>query len=366
VCVVERICDDHNYSAILRTAEALGIQHLWIVAPPSSVGNDGDGDDGGGDDDDDDAAGVSKGHLRRHSSPSDASASRSHFLYARKAAEWLSVREFSNSQECLSALRSDGRTVWATDLSQEAVPLTRTGIRTAGIGGEADPDGGLLPCRLAVVFGSESVGCSEEMLSGADARVYLPLVGMADSLNVSVAAALCLQRLLDLSPGCIGHMDEDDRTELRKKWYVKMASQRLITRKDKKNIALLEGKVRAGAEVSRKAASGYSPHPEEIEKAERGEKAAVELGKLRATLHERAVGVVAEFVEQPVKPFGDMRRPDAHRISFCGKGARKKNEGYWGDIPTSKGEVKAVQGRAAEEFRARVTMVKEDSHRKGV
>jgi len=364
VCVVERICDDHNYSAILRTAEALGIQHLWIVAPPSSVGNDGDGDDGDGDDDD--AAGVSKGHLRRHSSPSDASASRSHFLYARKAAEWLSVREFSNSQECLSALRSDGRTVWATDLSQEAVPLTRTGIRTAGIGGEADPDGGLLPCRLAVVFGSESVGCSEEMLSGADARVYLPLVGMADSLNVSVAAALCLQRLLDLSPGCIGHMDEDDRTELRKKWYVKMASQRLITRKDKKNIALLEGKVRAGAEVSRKAASGYSPHPEEIEKAERGEKAAVELGKLRAALHERAVGVVAEFVEQPVKPFGDMRRPDAHRISFCGKGARKKNEGYWGDIPTSKGEVKAVQGRAAEEFRARVTMVKEDSDRKGV
>merc|ERR1740139_1173610 len=80
----------------------------------------------------------------------------------------------------------------------------------------------------------------------------------------------------------------------------------------------------------------------------------------------RAVGVVAEFVDQPVKPFGDMRRPDAHRISFCGKGARKKNEGYWGDIPTSKGEVKAVQGRAAEEFRARVTMVKEDSDRKGV
>ena len=32
--VVERSVDTHNYSAIIRTAEALGIQHLWVVSPP--------------------------------------------------------------------------------------------------------------------------------------------------------------------------------------------------------------------------------------------------------------------------------------------------------------------------------------------
>ena len=35
VVVVERICTDHNHSAIVRTAEALGIQHLWLIEPPS-------------------------------------------------------------------------------------------------------------------------------------------------------------------------------------------------------------------------------------------------------------------------------------------------------------------------------------------
>ena len=32
--VVERCTNDHNYSAILRTAEALGIQNVWIICPP--------------------------------------------------------------------------------------------------------------------------------------------------------------------------------------------------------------------------------------------------------------------------------------------------------------------------------------------
>ena len=33
LCVVERCTDEHNYSAVLRTAEALGVQHVWLVDP---------------------------------------------------------------------------------------------------------------------------------------------------------------------------------------------------------------------------------------------------------------------------------------------------------------------------------------------
>eukprot|EP00957_Ditylum_brightwellii_P204430 15339216-Ditylum_brightwellii.AAC.1 len=33
IIVVERCTNDHNYSAILRTAEALGVQHVYIIAP---------------------------------------------------------------------------------------------------------------------------------------------------------------------------------------------------------------------------------------------------------------------------------------------------------------------------------------------
>eukprot|EP00566_Odontella_aurita_P022736 CAMPEP_0113572066 /NCGR_PEP_ID=MMETSP0015_2-20120614/25895_1 /TAXON_ID=2838 /ORGANISM="Odontella" /LENGTH=129 /DNA_ID=CAMNT_0000475071 /DNA_START=52 /DNA_END=438 /DNA_ORIENTATION=+ /assembly_acc=CAM_ASM_000160 len=32
--VIERCTNDHNYSAILRTAEALGVHRVYIVAPP--------------------------------------------------------------------------------------------------------------------------------------------------------------------------------------------------------------------------------------------------------------------------------------------------------------------------------------------
>ena len=34
IVVLERLVDGHNYSAIFRTCEALGVQHVWVVAPP--------------------------------------------------------------------------------------------------------------------------------------------------------------------------------------------------------------------------------------------------------------------------------------------------------------------------------------------
>ena len=34
--VVERSVDSHNHSAVLRTAEALGVQHVWTVQPPKT------------------------------------------------------------------------------------------------------------------------------------------------------------------------------------------------------------------------------------------------------------------------------------------------------------------------------------------
>ena len=34
IVVLERLQDGHNYAAVLRTCESLGIQHVWIVSPP--------------------------------------------------------------------------------------------------------------------------------------------------------------------------------------------------------------------------------------------------------------------------------------------------------------------------------------------
>ncbi|KAG3124631.1 hypothetical protein PC128_g27454, partial [Phytophthora cactorum] len=95
------------------------------------------------------------------------------------------VREFSSIAACLEALRENEMTIWATDLSPQAEPLVASNKPNE------------LPARLAIVIGRETNGVSPEMLRAAHRRVYLPLFGFSESLNLSVATALVLQRLLD-------------------------------------------------------------------------------------------------------------------------------------------------------------------------
>jgi len=117
----------------------------------------------------------------------DAQELKEHSAFARKATDWTTIRQFSTTAECLAALKAAGRTLWATDLSQHARRLLppSTGSPVAGL---------VVPEKLAIAFGTESVGCTEELLQAADVRVYLPLRGFADSLNLSVAAALVLHQ----------------------------------------------------------------------------------------------------------------------------------------------------------------------------
>ena len=97
-----------------------------------------------------------------------------HAAFARRATEWLTIRDFDTTKECLDALRADGRTIWATDLSQKADRLVTLAAGQPAESVRAGEVAGV-PEKLAIVFGTESVGCTEEMLTGADRRVYLPL-----------------------------------------------------------------------------------------------------------------------------------------------------------------------------------------------
>ena len=191
VVVIERCNESHNYSAVLRTAEALGFHHVWVVAPPTLDIN----------------AAIAKRQPRRAKNvwTQDEDDLREHVAYAKRASKWLQLRFFADSAACVEALRADGREIWVTDLSQAAVCLTNAKMR--------------LPARLAVVIGTESTGCSPTMLSAADRRIYMPLHGFADSLNLSVAAALLLQRLQDIDDTVVGDMSESERTALRREWY---------------------------------------------------------------------------------------------------------------------------------------------------
>ena len=86
------------------------------------------------------------------------------------------------------------------------------------------------PCPLggiALVIGRESDGVSATMSAAAARAVYLPLQGFAESLNLSVAAALLLQRLLLPSPhgvaGARAPLPPAEVASLRADWYGRLA-----------------------------------------------------------------------------------------------------------------------------------------------
>lgn len=106
-------------------------------------------------------------------------------------------------------MKNDGRAIWATDLSSDSVSLEEPGFS--------------VPEKVAIVMGNETDGVSKEMLEAAEKRIYLPIHGFSESLNLGIASALVLQKLFYLCPGARGNLTEDEKEVLRKDWYSKLA-----------------------------------------------------------------------------------------------------------------------------------------------
>ena len=207
-----------------------------------------------------------------------------------------------------------------------------------------------MPEKLAIVFGTESVGCTEEILNAADLRVYLPLRGFADSLNLSVAAALVIHELFHLCPEAVGAMSEDERSGLREKWFTQLAAARVQTRAEVKHARDVRNKleklrrkqqqrhdreeVSAAASAARAAGKegkdGVADDAREKMKIEaeaaalEAEAAAIEEARWAA-----ARAAVAPHLANPPPVLRDMRRPDEHREAFVGPNVRARNAEHW-------------------------------------
>lgn len=234
--VIERSTNSQNYTAVLRSAEALGVQNVYLISPP----------------------GWEQNNKRRKKNRfvDDDEEWIKHVAYARQAQKWLTLHVFKTTKECIAELRRAGHTIWVTDLSQRADKLLRT---AAGV---PFPDK-----KLALVIGTESTGASDVMLKAADRRVYIPLNGFADSLNLSVAAALSIYHIFFIYPDIIGDYDANNLQDLRVSWY------KILARNDKEMV-----------EYSRLA-----------------------------------------LQKPPLKPFDDLRRCDQHRIGWTSRKDKKNN-----------------------------------------
>ena len=90
--------------------------------------------------------------------------------------KWVKRRNFKSVKECYDTLHHEGFTIYATHLSERSKSLY-----------ELD-----LTKKIALVFGNEHRGVTDEAAERADVNFQVPMVGMIQSLNVSVACAVCL------------------------------------------------------------------------------------------------------------------------------------------------------------------------------
>ncbi len=139
--VLENIHDPHNVSAILRSCDAVGVLRVHTVYTVEEA-------------------------------PATAFARQT----SASAAKWIEVTRHVSVEEAYGHLRERGCQILATAIGSKAKPLYDWNLTTP----------------VALVFGNEGRGVSDEARDQADGEIAIPMAGMVESLNVSVACAVCL------------------------------------------------------------------------------------------------------------------------------------------------------------------------------
>jgi tRNA(Leu) C34 or U34 (ribose-2'-O)-methylase TrmL len=341
VLVVERCTNDHNYSAILRTAEALGIQTVYMIDPPDVVDPEDVGTVLEYADNENELTQQQRKKLTV-ATPEELQARRMHHLFARKATEWLTVRDFASSQECVEELKELGYQLWVTDLSQHAESMTLSSPK--------------IPEKIALVMGTEAVGCSQYMLDHADKRVYLPLRGFADSLNLSVATALILHQLFVMDPTLIGAASDEEKLTLRKAWYGKLCQQRILTAGQRKQRQKLQNMLKKCQTIHDRTQqpNALKLQPAQQRKLDEWDSYKEQLEELESLVDPAKVQTaIEEWVQNPPSPLTDVRRADVHRVCYVGKNTKTKHADDWKDMAATS-NAGSIHMSSAAAFREKV------------
>ena len=102
---------------------------------------------------------------------------------AKGASQWLNLHRYLHAPDprlaCVESLKAKGIQVVVTSPHAEG----------------HTPENLPLDRPVALVMGTEFSGASDFMMAHADAFVEIPMQGFAESFNISVAAAILMQRL---------------------------------------------------------------------------------------------------------------------------------------------------------------------------
>jgi tRNA (guanosine-2'-O-)-methyltransferase len=169
--VMENVHDPHNIAAVMRTCDAEGIQEIYILNT------------------------LIPEHKKFGAKSSSS------------AAKWLSIHSFTDTADCITALRKKYNKIYTTHLADNAAQLYNLDLTDS----------------IALVFGNEHAGVSDEIRLLADGNFIIPQVGIIQSLNISVACAVTIyeafrQKMIALQYTKPNPAFEQDRLAVAKSW----------------------------------------------------------------------------------------------------------------------------------------------------
>jgi len=136
--ILDGVHKPHNIAAIFRSCDATGVLDVHVAKPRCGFGR--------------------------------------HHMSSGGAQKWMSAYYYESVSDAISTLQGRGFQVLAAHKSQRAVEYQQ--------GDYTKP--------TAFMMGAELDGVTREVLDRVDGEVYIPMMGMVESLNVSVACAILL------------------------------------------------------------------------------------------------------------------------------------------------------------------------------
>jgi len=183
--VVEDVFDPHNLGAVTRTCDAFGIQDINVIFEKQAE--------------------FDPKEIGKNTSTSTN--------------KWINYRIHHGTQKGIQTLQDEGWLVVATVIDEDADTIF---------------DADLTHPKIAMLFGNEKLGLTEQAMTMADKKVTIPMLGIAQSMNISVSAALFIYEVTRQrhAQGIARYMMEEDEVQQTLTYFIEM--QNYFTKRNKR------------------------------------------------------------------------------------------------------------------------------------
>ncbi len=158
--LIDNVWDPHNVAAVARTADGLGIPVINLYYTYNEFPK-----------------------LDKVGKKTSASAN-----------QWMRFEKIENLSEFVAQKKSAGFRFLGTEMGGETQQLNQF----------------IFPEKFVIIMGGESTGMAEELKAICDEFIYIPMVGMVTSYNISVAAALIIYEVFRQKGGMLQLKPEED------------------------------------------------------------------------------------------------------------------------------------------------------------